>query len=42
MVCSGEFMTKEVDNAWDYLDVLAKNAQSWDTSDLTERPKQVS
>ena len=32
MMCNGEFMNKEAEEAWDYFDELAKNAQSWDTS----------
>ena len=35
MMCNGEFMNKEADEAWDYLEELAENAQSWDTSKPT-------
>ena len=31
MMCNGEFMNKEADEAWDYLEELAESAQSWDT-----------
>ena len=32
MMCNGEFMNKEAEEAWDYFDILAENAQSWDTT----------
>jgi dsDNA-binding SOS-regulon protein len=35
MMCNGEFMNKEADEAWDYLEELAESAQSWDTSKPT-------
>ena len=27
MMCNGEFMSKSPDDAWDYFDLLAENAQ---------------
>ena len=38
-MCNGEFMNKDPEEAWDYLDMLAENAQTWDTSNKIERPK---
>ena len=35
MMCNGEFMNKETEEAWDYFDMLAENTQSWDTSKPT-------
>ena len=32
-------MNKEPEEAWDYFDMLAENAQTWDTSDRAEKPK---
>ena len=39
MMCNGEFMSKNSDKAWSYLDMLAENAQSWDTSDKSSNIK---
>ena len=39
MMCNGEFMNKEPEEAWDYFNMLAENAQTWDTSDKVENPK---
>jgi hypothetical protein len=33
MMCNGEFMNKAPDEAWDYFDLLAQNAQVWDTTE---------
>ena len=38
-MCNGEFMNKEPEEAWDYFDMLAENAQTWDTADRAEKPK---
>ena len=38
-MCNGEFMNKEPKEAWDYFDMLAENAQTWDTSNKIEKPK---
>ena len=42
MMCNGEFMNKEPEEAWDFFDMLAENAQTWDTSDKVEKPKMTS
>ncbi|XP_038978855.1 uncharacterized protein LOC120109176, partial [Phoenix dactylifera] len=39
MMCNGEFMNKEPEEAWDYFDLLAENAQAWDTTDKNEKPQ---
>ena len=39
MMWNGEFMSKNPDEAWSYLDMLAENAQSWDTSDKPNNSK---
>ena len=39
MMCNGEFMNKKLEEAWEYFDMLAENAQTWDTSDKIEKPK---
>jgi len=36
-MCNGEFLNKDLEEAWDYFDQLAKNAQSWDNTDQFER-----
>ena len=38
-ICNGEFMNKEPEEAWDYFDILAENAQTWDTSDKIKQFK---
>ena len=42
MMCNGEFMNKEPEEAWDYFDMLAENAQTQDTSDKIEKSKTTS
>jgi hypothetical protein len=32
MMCNGEFLNKDPNEAWKYFDHLAENAQSWDTT----------
>ena len=39
MMCNGEFLDKDSDDAWDYFDHLAENAQSWDDSDQSNKTK---
>jgi hypothetical protein len=39
MMCNGEFMSKAPDEAWDYFDLLAENAQVWDTTERTDKTK---
>jgi hypothetical protein len=39
MMCNGEFMSKSSDDAWDYFDLLAENAQVWETTNIIERVK---
>ncbi|XP_062178241.1 uncharacterized protein LOC133883038 [Alnus glutinosa] len=39
MVCNREFMNKAPDEAWDYFDLLAENAQVWDTTERTDKAK---
>ena len=35
MICNGEFFNKDPDEAFNYIDLLAKNAQSWDAIDTS-------
>ncbi|XP_042991370.1 uncharacterized protein LOC122318232, partial [Carya illinoinensis] len=37
MMCNGDFLNKDPDDAWDYFDQLAENAQSWDNTDRSDR-----
>ena len=42
MMCNGEFRDKNPEDALDYLDQLAENAQYWDTVgtfELTNKPQ---
>ena len=39
-MCNGEFLSKNPDEAWEYLDSLAESAQNWDTSDGVDNPRQ--
>ena len=39
MMCNGEFLNKDPDEAYDYFDLLAKNAQSWDTTVTSNRSR---
>ncbi|CAK9151637.1 unnamed protein product [Ilex paraguariensis] len=39
MMCNGEFLNKDPDEALDYFDTLAQNAQSWDITDPTDVPR---
>ena len=39
MMCNGEFLNKDPDGALDCFDLLAKNAQSWDTTDTSNRSR---
>ena len=39
MMCNGEFLNKDHDEAFDYFDLLAENAQSWDTTDTSDRSR---
>ena len=39
MMCNGEFLNKDPDEAFDYFDLLAENAQSWDTTDTLDRSR---
>ena len=32
MICNGEFLNKDPIETFDYFDLLAENAQSWDTT----------
>lgn len=40
-MCNGEFFSKEPDDAFEYFDYLAENAQSWDTTDVYDRSRRV-
>ena len=37
MMCNGEFMNKDPEEAWDYFNILTENAQIRDTSDKIEK-----
>ena len=39
MMCNRKFLDKDPENAWDYFDQLAKNAQFWDNSDQSTKTK---
>ena len=39
MMCSGEFLNKNPNEAFEYFDLLAENAQSWDTIDTSDRSR---
>ena len=39
MMCNGELLNKDPDEAFDYFDLLAENVQSWDTTDTSNRSK---
>ena len=39
MMCNGEFLNKDPNEAFDYFDFLAENAQFWDTTDTSDRSK---
>ena len=39
MMCSGEFLNKIPNEAFEYFDLLAERAQSWDTIDTSNRPR---
>ena len=41
MMCNGEFKDKGPDEALDYLDLLAENAQNWDTTSSCEAPNKA-
>ncbi|XP_035545115.1 uncharacterized protein LOC118348198 [Juglans regia] len=40
-MCNGEFFDKEPEEAFEYFDYLAENAQSWDTADVHDRSRQI-
>ena len=37
-MCNGTFENKDPDEAMEYLDLLAENAQNWDTTSTYEAP----
>ena len=39
MMCNGEFLNKDPDEALDYFSTLAENAQSWDVKDPNDVPR---
>ena len=39
IMCNGEFLNKDPDKAFDYFDLLAKNAQSWVVIDTSDRSR---
>ena len=39
MMCNGEFLNKDPDKAFNYFDLLTENAQSWDTTDTSDRSR---
>ena len=39
MMCNGELLNKDPDEAFDYFDLLADNVQSWDTIDTSNRSR---
>lgn len=41
MMCNGEFMDKDPEEAWDYFDFLAENSQSWNSTNNPEEMKPI-
>ena len=41
LMCNGTFEDKDPNEAMDYLDVLAENAQNWDTTGTYEAPSKT-
>ena len=39
MMCNGKILNKDLDEAFDYFDLLAENAQSWDATNTSDRSK---
>ena len=39
MMCNGEILNKDLDEAFDYFDLLVENAPSWDTIDTSDRSR---
>ena len=39
MMCNGEFLNKDLDETFDYFDLLAENTQSWDTTYASDRSR---
>ena len=39
MMCNGELLNKDSNEAFDYFDLLTENAQSWDTTDTLDRSR---
>lgn len=37
MMCSGEFLNKDLEKAWEYFDQLAEIVQSWDNTDRSKK-----
>ena len=37
--CNGEFLNKNPNEVFDYFDLLAENAQSWDTIDTSNKSR---
>ena len=38
LMCNGTFEDKDPNEAMEYLDLLAENAQNWDTTSIYEAP----
>jgi len=41
LICSGTFEDKDPNEAMEYLDLLAENAQNWDTTGTYETPSKT-
>ena len=39
MICNREFLNKDPDETFDYFDLVAENAQSWDTIDTSNKSR---
>lgn len=35
-MCSGQILSKDIDEAWEYLDSLSENSQVWKTEDISK------
>ena len=42
MMCNREFIDKGPDEAWDYIEILAEKAQTWEDTEKVERSKPTS
>lgn len=41
IMCNGEFLSKDVEDAWEYSDSLTKNSQASETEDALEKSQSI-